>query len=330
MTTTRLICVALLMGTFVQCKERDVASGTTSESLPVVTPTVPMPEMLRSLGAPWPQSASAEQIISFIDRNSGSHQSMSAFMYGEYCAQAVSLDRVLEIGGDIPPAVMGDFYDGAAHGLRDPDPEASRQKVETQVPHQYRRLFHDGVVRAYTEKVQGDPAQVIPFSEDYVTGLGDYDPINGIRVGLQRGAGDDMPHALDLAGQYPEKYQPALFEELGWRVGNDQQLFTLKALRPQIPEASACAFAQGVSRGFVLFIGMSRELDWPLLASTLRDKVSPICPRGTWRGVGWAVELRSAHDPVAFAEQLSWMTDPQERAWAEEAMQSRGQPSWDM
>ena len=241
---------------------------------------------------------------------------------------------MVEIGMAVPLHVRTEFFDGAAHSHRPVSFEATpliRQIQET-VPRDYQHFFHDGVLRSYTEEVMGEPEKVVAFASDYADQVEGYAPFNGVRVGLQRAYRDDVSGALQRAAAYPEEFQPALFEELGWRVGDIQKLSLLTQgdSIQWVPEASRCVFAQGVARGFVLRTEMQGAIRWPEISTQLTTYVEPICARGTWRGLGWAVELTSAHDPVVFAQRLSWITDPQQRAWAEEAMQSNGQPAWEL
>lgn len=290
--------------------------------------------MLQRMGAPLPATASEQQIASFINNIEALEQPLTTFMYGEYCGHVLDLARMVEIGMSVPPHVRTEFFDGAAHSHRPVSFEAAPliQEIQGTVPRDYQHFFHDGVVRSYTEAAMGDPETVVPFASEYASQIEGYEPFNGVRVGLQRAYRDDVSGALQRAAAYPERFQPALFEELGWRVGDIQKLSLLALDDPMqwVPEASRCVFAQGVARGFVLRTEMQGAIRWPEISTQLTTHVEPLCARGTWRGLGWAVELTSAHDPAVFAQRLSWLTDPQQRAWAEEAMQSNGRPAWEL
>ncbi len=296
-------------------------------------PGDPPPALMR-LGAPNPMTTSPKKVAAFIDEQAGPTQSMTTFMYGEYCGWVLELDRLVEIGTAVPQHVQTEYFDGAAHGYRPDSFETATliAKIEGVVPDGYRRFFHDGVLRSYTEKVQGDPEKVVDFASDYASRVDGYGPFNGVRVGLQRAYADNVSAALKKAAEYPDDFQPALFEELGWRVGDGNDLTRIgsEGLAKLVPETSECVFAQGVARGYVLRSEMMGTTDWDKISAQLTEHVEPICARGTWRGLGWAIELLSAHDAQEFSRRLSWMTDARQRAWAEEAMTASGQPGWEL
>ncbi len=296
-------------------------------------PGDPPPALMR-LGAPNPMTSSPSQIAAFVKRITGPEQSLTTFMYGEYCGWVLDLDRLVEIGMAVPKHVQTEFFDGAAHGYRPDGFETANliARIESAVPADYRRFFHDGVLRSYTEKVRGDPEKVVDFASDYASRVEGYGPFNGVRVGLQRAYGDNISEALLKAAEYPDDFQPALFEELGWRVGDGLDLARLsrEGLTKLVPESSECVFAQGVARGYVLRTEMKGEIDWAEISKQLTEYVEPICARGAWRGLGWAVELTSAHRAGEFSRRLSWMKDARQRAWAEEAMVASGQPAWEL
>jgi hypothetical protein len=286
------------------------------------------------LGAPNPMTTSPKKVGAFIKGQAGPTQSMTTFMYGEYCGWVLDIERLVEIGDAVPARVQTEFFDGAAHGYRPENFETANviAKIEGSIPADYRRFFHDGVLRAYTEEAQGDPEKVVDFASDYASRVEGYGPFNGVRVGLQRAFGNNISQALEKAAEYPDDFQPALFEELGWRVGDGQDLGRIRTegLAKMVPESSECVFAQGVSRGFVLRAEMNGNVDWSEISKAITEHVEPICARGAWRGLGWAIELLSAHEPAEFSRRLAWMKDPRQRAWAEEAMTASGQPGWEL
>ncbi len=296
-------------------------------------PGDPPPALMR-LGAPNPMTSSPAKIAAFVQGVSGPEQALTTFMYGEYCGWTLELERLVEIGTAIPDHVQTEFFDGAAHGYRPEGFETANliAKIQGAIPDSYQRFFHDGVLRSYTEKVQGDPEKVVDFSSDYASRVEGYGPFNGVRVGLQRSFGNNISDALKKAAEYPDDFQPALFEELGWRVGDGHDLSRLatEGLAKLVPENSECVFAQGVARGYVLRSEMKGEIDWNVISKQLTEHVEPICARGAWRGLGWAVELTSAHQPGEFSRRLSWLTDARKRAWAEEAMAASGTPAWEL
>ncbi len=292
------------------------------------------PPALMRLGAPSPLTTSPAKVGAFIESQAGPTQSMTTFMYGEWCGWQLEIDRIVEIGEAMPQRVQTEFFDGAAHGYR---PEAFEtanliERIEGAIPKDYQRFFHDGVLRSYTEKVRADPEKVVDFSSDYASRVEGYGPFNGVRVGLQRTFGDNITEGLKKAAEYPDDFQPALFEELGWRVGDGQDLGRVgtEGLAKLVPETSECVFAQGIARGYVLRLEMMGKTDWTDVSAQLTEHVEPICARGTWRGLGWAIELLSAHDSAEFSRRLSWMKDPRQRAWAEEAMTASGTPGWEL
>jgi len=283
------------------------------------------------LGAPNPLTVTPGEVGEFFSSQTGPTQSMNTFMYGEWCGRQLPLENIVAISREIPPQTLAEFFDGAAHGYT---PETHEAKVlvpiiESTIPKMYQHFFHDGVIRSFTEEHKADPAQVIPFVTKYAEQIENYTPHNGVRVGLQRALGHSPTRAMEMAALYPEDYHAALFEELGWKIGDGLDLTRIQSegLVAHVPETSHCVLAQGIARGYVLGMEMKKQISWPQIETELTTHVAPICERGTWRGVGWAVELLSARNADEFSRMLSWMTDAQ-RAWAEEAMAAAGLPSW--
>ncbi len=127
-----------------------------------------------------------------------------------------------------------------------------------------------------------------------------------MRIGLQRARGEDLPEALRVAAAYPSEWQPALFEELGWRAGEDRW-DDFDALLAQVPQEARCAFVQGAARGRVIRSPWTttEAADAQVEELALRGAE---CQTSAWRGVAWGLLLtweHSAGGPEQRASQLS-------------------------
>lgn len=245
----------------------------------------------RALADRTPAAASA-----VVRKLPPSQQFGAAFAYGEGAGLHDDLPSLVARAKALPVGLQGPFIDGAAHTWAPPPRvpvEAVGTRIAADVPQPWRRPFHNGVLVSWSIAHDADPAEVMPRAEAYAAATGV--PVqDGVRVGLQRALGDDLPAALAVAGQYPEDEQAALFEELGWRAGDEAQ--AVCGLVAAVPDAQRCAFVHGAARGRTL------RTDWegPEAASPLARTVSAEacgCEAAAWRGVAWGLALEWGHRP---------------------------------
>jgi len=124
----------------------------------------------------------------------------------------------------MPPELREVFWDGVAHGLPlQEDVDVFVAEVTEFTPVTVHGLLFDGVVRAFTERHAEDPEQVLEFNAAVrrAANLPDNSGVNCIRIGLQRALGYDLGKAITVGQRYPEDFQAAILEELGWRLGDE-------------------------------------------------------------------------------------------------------------
>ncbi len=192
-----------------------VGSGVVVQ-LPVVEPVA----MWWDLGRPpHPWLTTSTDAAQQLQTTPPELQFEHTFYYGETCGRLETLQASTARGEQVPESLRLHFYDGLGHGLSLVDQTADEMVVQIDrfVQPVYRRNLYEGILRAYTEASAAEPDQVVPFAEAFVAQVGLDDPYNGVRIGLQRALGDDLPMAITTAQRYPQRYWPALYEELGWR-----------------------------------------------------------------------------------------------------------------
>lgn len=220
----------------------------------------------------------------------------AAFAYGEGAGLHEDLPGLLRRAGALPVGLRGPFIDGAAHTWAPPDSVplvVVAHNIDASLPVPWREPFHNGVFVSASIAAGGDPAVIVPRVEAYAEAHG-HRPLDGVRIGLQRAAGDDLASAIGLAATFPDAYQAALFEELGWRAGDDGA--QVCALAAAVPTAERCAFVHGAARGRTLV------MDWEAAgtAAALGEAVDAAacgCTASAWRGVAWGLALRWGHRP---------------------------------
>lgn len=250
-----------------------------------------------------------------------------AFSYGEESARREGLAGAVARGALLPQELQHDFFDGAAHGWTAPadlDATAVQALLAESLPWQWRHLFEEATARSWTEQARGDPEVIVPQVVAWQAATHGPLPLDGVRVGLQRSRGADLRGAVRLAATYPPEWQAALYEELGWRAGNDWRWWSWRwsRLRDSVPEAERCAFVHGVSRGQVL-----RE-PWKDSAAAnaavdRATRLAPGCEEAAWQGVAWALYLTWGRDAGTVA---AWVERPDVRASLERGIQRAGSP----
>jgi hypothetical protein len=220
----------------------------------------------------------------------------AAFAYGEGAGLVEGLPALVHRAGVLPVGLRDAFVDGAAHTWAPPDNVSLPvvvKNIDGAVPEPWREPFHNGVMVSWSIASEADPVLVVPRAEAYA-GVRGRPVLDGVRIGLQRVKGGDLPAALALAATYPEAYQAALFEELGWRAGDDNA--SVCDLAVAVVEAQRCAFVHGAARGRTL------RTDWEArsAAEGLGEAVSAGacgCDAAAWRGVAWGLALQWGHRP---------------------------------
>ena len=121
------------------------------------------------------------------------------------------------------------------------------------------------------------PDAVVPRALAYEASAG-VDVDDGVRVGLQRSLGDDLPAALKAA-RYPADMQDALFEETGWRAGDEFRHLCSRSASLQ----RRCVFVHGAARGRTLRTDWTQP-DAPVALATKISAQTCGCEDATWRG----------------------------------------------
>ncbi len=224
----------------------------------------------------------------------------AALAYGEGAGTREGLEALVLRSGALPVSLRRTFMNGAAHTWAPPEGEAVGavvRSIEATVPAPDRRTFHNGVLISFAEAAGGDPDVVVPYARRYEEALGRL-PLDGVRIGLQRARGVDLADAVAVAAEYPEAWQPALYEELGWRAGDDADRW-LSGVCPvvaEVPPASRCHFVHGAARGRTLRVGWTDPGEAAVLAERVRGNACG-CEAQGWRGVAWGLALTWDHRP---------------------------------
>lgn len=213
------------------------------------------------------------------------------FSYGEATMAAGGMADAVARGAWLPVSARHDFYDGAAHGWRVPlesDPAQLFADLSATAPPMYRERFEDAVARSWTEQLQGDPAQVVPRVEQWARVTRTPVALDGVRVGLQRARGGNLGDAFALVEGYPADWQPALYEELGWRAAQSGWVWRWSWERTvaAVPPASRCAFVHGAVRGRLLNRPWADGRGGAAMASEVGARAGA-CAAAASQGLAW-------------------------------------------
>ncbi len=219
--------------------------------------------------------------------------------YGALCAETLSLRAIADRGMALPEVERMPFFDGAAHHERIPFDALAEwvAEIKTSIPVLYQSLFFEGLMRPVVLELGNDPAAVVAKAAEITRLTGALNLSNGIRIGLQQGFGHQMSHAIDLAATYPESLHETLFEELGWRWGDEHHLNTQdwREHTSHMPQAGHCAFSEGMIRGHLLRATEDHEAWWPELNDFLNAMQSQ-CYQSNVSGIAEGI-LIIAEDP---------------------------------
>lgn len=185
--------------------------------------------------------------------------------YGVLAAEKLSFEQIRLRGDALPMALEAAYYDGAAHHQRGDFDSLDNwvTEIDTFIPDVHRAFFYDGIMRLFVVANAESPEMVMKFAEKLSRRTGGSDLSNGIRIGIQQALGSDIEGASAVASTYPPHIHAALFEELGWRVGDEQGVSATHwaRYRDSIPPTSQCAFAEGMTRGAVI-VGIGERTEW--------------------------------------------------------------------
>lgn len=207
----------------------------------------------------------------------------------------------------LPVEIRFDFYDGIAHGRHwnVPAPERDFTAIKQNIPTQYHERLWNGYVMAVITHLQGDAKQSLRHISKYMQEF-PYDFTDGLRVGVQRLHGEDMPKALQVVSTFPKQYRGKMLEELGWKVGehNSNISHSLDIVLPQIPE-NICAFMHGVARGNTMITLSNEQYDVLDKNLELFSQKTPSCEKEIRRGVEEACQI--AHTPNSIPRIMAMM-----------------------
>jgi len=216
-------------------------------------------------------------------------------IYGESCG-ALGPAQVRTRADALPESLRPVFYDGVGHRLQAAG--WTLQDVIAAAPEPLRGPLLDGRFQAVVLASDGQPDSVLPQVAVLQAEMPAQSPYNGVRIGLQRRLGDDLPRALDTAAAYPPDWWPALFEELGWRVGDEN--LDPSGFLDRVPPQAHCHFVHGVVRG-----GALAFLEDPLWTRKLTERAgmaAPACWDAAWQGLATGLHLGLGQDPRALSE----------------------------
>lgn len=248
--------------------------------------------IVRQIEVPHPwvygPKASAEHIM----KASPSRRWVVAHSYGALAAQCLSFAEIRIRGNEVPLGLEAAYYDGAAHHQQGnfEQLDAWLKEIKDHIPDVQRKFFYDGIMRLYVHDHGDSPKTVIEFASELSTKTAHDDLSNGIRIGLQQRFGDNISNAIQVASTYPEKMHRPLYEELGWRVGNDEGFSATHWQEHQddIPKPSQCSFAEGIVRGAIIIALGDDSLWWPEVKN-LRSVVPQSCTNNIYSGIAEAL-----------------------------------------
>lgn len=220
--------------------------------------------------------------------------------YGALSAQTLDLSDIPARADALPDGLEHAYYDGAAHHQRVEFDNINGwvENIKLNIPEFYWVLFFDGIMRAVTIKYAEEPSRVLTWAENISQLSGADDLVNGIRIGLQQAHGKDMPAAIRIAAAYPETMHPMLYEELGWRVGDEEALVVARweEYAALIPTPARCSFAEGMVRGRILW-HMGEEQQWWSAVASFRGGIPKQCIRAVDSGIAEAILIAVGDRP---------------------------------
>ncbi|MGB0638999.1 MAG: hypothetical protein ACPGTU_06695 [Myxococcota bacterium] len=271
--------------------------------------------VIRQIEVPHPWVYGPKAGAEHIMKANPSRRWVVAHSYGALAAQWLSFAEIRIRGNEIPLGLEAAFYDGAAHH-QDGDFEhldAWLKEINSHVPDVQRKFFYDGIMRLYVHDHGDSPEKVMEFASELADKTNTTDLSNGVRIGLQQRFGDNIPKAIQVASDYPEKMHGQLYEELGWRVGNDEGFSATDWQKYQdgIPEPSRCDFAEGIVRGATIIALGNNSPWWPKLKK-LRSGIPPSCSNNIYSGIAEALLIVHGDNQHTLMEEAKNIALPQD------------------
>ena len=231
--------------------------------------------------------------------------------YGGAVGRFGTLEDVLAIAEVLPADCRWTFLDSAAHGLvlDVSHPGELAKEIDALLPPGEAMLIHEAALRNLARQHDLEPTAVVPAAEHYVTHVPDLDPVNAIRTALQWDLADDLPGAIDLAERYPQTWQRALFEELGWRAGETHTGEAAAAFTETVPVAHQCAFTQGAVRARLLKSVPATREEW-LALEAWRTPLPTTCRSAQIEGMALGLLISTLKDDEATKRLLASHPDP--------------------
>ena len=246
--------------------------------------------------------------------------------YGALCATSLDIKGIGERGVDLPKTLQDHFFDGAAHHQRLDLENIERwiSDIQVHIPSPHRSIFYDGIMRLIVMEHGATPDLVMARAEDVSELSGDTSLSNGIRIGLQQAFGHDMPDAIQLASAYPSPLHPTLFEELGWRWGDEHDLSShdWSRLTAHTPTSSQCSFAEGMVRGRILSTTRPSPAWWPEVEDFMGE-VDAICQDALISGIAEAILITADDESIALIQVANRILDDRVRTQVVGLMQKR-------
>lgn len=216
------------------------------------------------------------------------------FAYGEHMASQHQLPKLMRMSRTFTDQQRHDFIDGVVHGYPwdTNSPKATVALIQG-LPNDLEGLvLYDGVLMRFTQQHAREPARVVKFAQEFTALSGVEDPRNGVRIGLQRALGSDLPEALRIAATYPDDWQAALYEELGWRSSSGGAVWPQDALAlaRTLDLGDRCVFLHGAVRGWGLRVlpGLTPSTD---ALTELVGAVPQECESAAWQGLGRGIAI---------------------------------------
>ena len=248
-----------------------------------------------------------EEFKNIVDKTPEYQLFPTVFSIAETDVAHLDIAEIVTYANVLPVEIRIDFYDGIAHGRNwnVPTPEMDFTAIAQHIPTQYHERLWNGYVMAVIIYFQGNAKQSLRQISKYMQKF-PYDFTDGLRVGVQRLYGDDIPKALQVVSTFPKQYRGKMLEELGWKVGehNSNISHSLDILLPQISE-NLCAFMHGVARGNTMITLSNEQYDVLDKNLELLTHKTPSCVKEIRRGVEEACQI--AHTPNSIPRIMAMM-----------------------
>ena len=255
-----------------------------------------------------------EDVVQQIQDASSGDQFNNVFTVGKETGTTHTLDE-----GYVCSLVLEEywgsvFFDGFVHSFPFPADNLTSVIAEWKLkyPEEIWGLLWNGIIFAIVEEHQGEPRPTLDSIQVILDSVSNFQPHDGLRIGLRIMEGIETDQWLSLILRYPQIYQPAMIEEFAWLRGNRFKLIRQSRV-DELEPMLHCYFAHGYARGAFLqqpIQGESEWMSWYHLTRSAED----ICPGGYWLGVlrGLRISLGDSGlvyeelDRMPFETVVSW------------------------